>query len=257
MKKYISLVLIVLLVSCKAKQTAAIAEAGATKELNAQKVIDGHYANTKDFKTIYLKATARYQDEKQSQNVTAEIKIKKDEKILVSIRFLGITMAKALITPKEVKYYEKINGRYFEGDYAALSKWLGTDLDFSKVQDMLLGRAMDDLTKGKYKATIEDQLYKLAQATNKETEKTFYFEAAKFLVKRQEITQTAKNRSLTVSYPNYKDYPQMVLPAEFLIEAFNQGKKTTINIEYNNATFDEDLSFPYSTPDGYERILID
>jgi hypothetical protein len=31
------------------------------------------------------------------KNVTAEIKIK-DEQILVSIRFLGITMAKALIT---------------------------------------------------------------------------------------------------------------------------------------------------------------
>lgn len=263
MKKYIALALVVVLacfassltlVSCKTK--SVIAEAKATEEIPAKTVVENHYANKKDFKTLYIKASARYEDDKQSQNVTAEIKILKDEKILVSIRFLGITMAKALITPKEVKYYEKLGGKFFEGDYAALSKWLGTDLDYSKVQNMLIGQSLDDLTKGKYKTSIEDKLYKL-ETTSAGTEKTFYFEASKFLIKKEEITQNAKNRSLLVSYPNHKDYATMNLPAEFLIEAFNEGKKTTINIDYNAATFNEELSFPYSVPDGYERIFIE
>jgi hypothetical protein len=55
---------------------------------------------------IIYKANAKYSDDQQSQNVTAEIKIKKDQQILV-IRFLGITMAKASITPTSVSYYEK------------------------------------------------------------------------------------------------------------------------------------------------------
>jgi hypothetical protein len=37
-------------------------------------------------------------------------------------------MAKASITPP-VSYYEKIKAMYFEGDFSALSQWLGTDLD--------------------------------------------------------------------------------------------------------------------------------
>ena len=41
-------------------------------------------------------------------------------------------MAKALITPTKVSYYEKINNTYFEGDFSLLSNWLGTDLDFQK-----------------------------------------------------------------------------------------------------------------------------
>jgi len=33
-------------------------------------------------------------------------------------------------------------------------------------------------------------------------------------------------------------------------------RKTTITIDYNNVTFNEELSFPYSVPEGYERISI-
>ena len=113
--------------------------------------------NKSDFKTLYIKSNVKYNDEKQSQNLTAEIKIKKDEQILVSIRFLGITMAKALITPASVSYYEKLNSTYFEGDFSTLSKWLGTDLDFNKVQNILIGQAIDDLTKGKYQDSLVDQ----------------------------------------------------------------------------------------------------
>lgn len=118
------LLIVVLLVSCKSKQL--VSSADASDEISAQNIISKYNNNNFDFSTLYIKAAAKYQDEKQSQNVTAEIKIKKNEKILVSVRFLGITMAKALITPTSVQYYEKINGSYFEGHYIALSNWLET-----------------------------------------------------------------------------------------------------------------------------------
>lgn len=260
MKKIQSKCLMVLIVfatmvSCKSK--AVISEATATKTMSAEKVIDNHYETKKEFKTAYIKADVGYKDDKQSLNVSADIRIKKNEQILLSIRFFGITMAKALITPTEVKYYEKTGNKYFEGDYSTLSKWLGTDLDFNKVQNMLIGQAFDDLNKGKYDSSIEDGLYKLNDKSNKSTEKAFFFEASQFLIKKQEISQKAKNRMLKVSYPNHKDYPEVILPTELIIEALQDNKATKINIEYKSATFNEELSFPYSVPSGYDRIFID
>ncbi|OYU79330.1 MAG: hypothetical protein CFE23_14590 [Flavobacterium sp. BFFFF1] len=256
MKKYLSIALLAIVVSCKSTK-GTLSETRATTALTAEKIIENHYNTKRDFKTLYIKADVSYEDNKQSQHANAEIKIKKDEKILISIRVLGITMAKGLITPTEVKYYDKLNGKFFEGDYTTLSKWLGTDLDFFKLQHILLGQAMDDLTKGKYKATIEDQLYKLELLNPKGTQKDFYFEASQFLTKKQDIEQPAKNRMLHVTYPNYKEYPEMALPSEVKIEAFDNQKKTSISIEYNSATFNEEISFPYSAPDGYERVNID
>lgn len=254
MKKIVSLVAIILMISCKSK--AVLAESVATEIINSDKIIESHYNNKFEFSTLYIKAGARYEDDKNTQNVTAEIKIKKDEKILVSIRFLGITMAKALITPQSVQYYEKLNGNYFEGDYASLSQWLGTDLDFNKVQNLLIGQALDNLNNSKYTASIVDKMYKLEEVKNSNTKKTNYFEAENFLLKKQEIEQPAQDRKLQISYPEYQKLSDKIVPLKFAIEANQKKGKTNIDIDYKTITFNEDFSFPYSVPDGYERIYI-
>ena len=255
MKKYIVVMLIsIMFSSCKSKINA-LSEGEATSSMSAPKIIKNHYENNRDFKSLYIKANARYQDNKQTQNVTAEIRIKKDEAILVSIRFFGITMAKALITPTEVKYYEKINSEFFAGDYTTLSKWLGTDLDFYKVQSLLTGEALDNLNEGNYKANIEDKLYKLDDKS-KDVNKSFYFEAKNFLIKKQQIIQVDKNRNLQVTYPAHVAYDNIILPSALLIEAHQEKSKTNININYTSVTFNEDFSIPYSVPEGYTQIFI-
>ena len=243
------------LVSCKSKMVVANATVAAT-HLDAKKIIENHYNNKINFSTLYIKSNVSYVSDKQAQNVTAEIKIKKDEQILISIRFLGITMAKALITPTAVNYYEKINGSYFEGDFSGLSQWLGTDLDYAKIQNMLLGEAIDDLNNGKYSESLTDQSYRLDDLSNSNTKKSFFLDANQFLLQKQQITQVAENRMIQVAYSDNKVYNEGVLPLSIFINTLQQKGKTEINLNYNTITFNEELSFPYSIPNGYKRILI-
>jgi hypothetical protein len=257
-KKWFSLMILLFLIaasSCKPKEL--IAESKATKPMKAEKIIRSHYELDKDFKTAYIKADANYKDPNESLNLSADIRIQKDEKILISIRFFGITMAKGLLTPTEVKYYEKTGGTYFEGDYSTLSKWLGTDLDFTKVQNMLIGEAFDNLQEGKYDSSVENGLYKLEDQSSENTLKIFLFEASRFLIKKQQIQQLKEKRTLTVDYPNHKQYNEISFPAELRIDAINQGKKTQIDIQYNSIKLNDELSFPYSVPSGYDRTFID
>ena len=260
MKKGLFILAIIFLSSCKSKAVFVDTKTPTTivkdeNVLTSEKIIQNHYNNKSDFSTLYIRASAKYKHEDDSQSVSAEIKIKKDEKILVSIRVLGITMAKALITPTEVKYYEKINGTYFEGNYEMLSQWLGTDLDFNKIQNMLIGQPIDDLTKGNYSFTQTDNFYKL-NAVQDKTDKSFFFEAEHSLLKKQEISQPEKERSFEVNYPNFQNFASGIFPRSLTINAFQQKGKTTIIIDYNSITFNEDLTFPYSVPDGYDRISI-
>lgn len=255
MKKYIVFIVMILLVACKAKKNAGT----ETEDLNtvsSKKIIDKHYANTLDFSTLYIKANAKYSDAKQNQNVTAEIRIKKDEQILVSIRFLGITMAKAMITPNSVSYYEKIKGTYYEGDFTSLSKWLGTDLDYDKVQNLLVGAALDNLKKGKYKESIVDQLYRLDNQNESVLKQSYYFDAEKFLLQKEQITQIAENVRIQVSYTDHKTFDQGVLPTAIAINTIQSKGKTDINLNYNSISFNEEISFPYSIPNGYKRVII-
>ena len=254
MKYILAVVFAGFLIGCKSKQAVASAAAKDTAEIS--KIINGHYANETNFKTLNIKANAKYEDPSQSHSLNADIRIKKNEIIWINIKILGFPIAKALITPAKVSYYEKINNTYFEGDFSMLSNWLGTDLDFQKVQNLLLGKSIDDLSKGNWISGINDKLFKLSQAQTTDISKEFYFEAANFLLKKETITQASQNRALEIQYPSYKEVERIFLPNEINIKAA-QKDKISIAIEYKNTTFNENLNYSYAIPSDYKAIQID
>lgn len=259
MKKIITYTLIAFtLASCKTKKT--VTEQTVSQEVvvdkKAKEIIQKHYENGLSFQTASIRSSAEYQDKKQSISINADIRIKKDEIIWINLKFFGIPMAKAFITPTRVSYYEKVNNSYFDGDYSILTKMLGTDLDFQKVQNLLLGRPIDNLTKEEFIAEIADNLFQLKSKNKTDIEKSFSFETANYLLKKQFINQTSKNRNVTVNYPSFTNQDNMFLPTGVSILA-NQQDQVKIEVEYKKITFNETLSYPYSIPDGYSQIKID
>ena len=232
------LFLMLILAGCSSKKkvvstvdTSAFEESSATTNSGTftknlvQKIQE--LENSKDFKTLYIKANARYEDSHQTQNVQADIRIKKDEIILVSIRFLGITMAKALITQDKVQYYEKPNGTHFEGDYATLSRWLSTDLNFEKLQNLLIGNALFDLSKENLESkSIENETGLFSKT--KQLEKVFWIENNNNQLIKQSFHRIIENQKLHVHYPSFQNHNGIVLPSQTLIEATQEKQKKNI-----------------------------
>lgn len=248
---------VIILTSCKTKQAVASAAEGvAENDKETKEIIAGHYNNPHDFKTLMIRSDVSYKDDKLDQDVSAEIRILKDQKILVIVKYSILTVAKALVTPDEVTYYESIGRTYFRGDYKVLSRWLGTELDYNKVQNLLIGEALYDLNKGAYKASIENGQYKLS-GKDSNIIKQFLFEGANYLLKKQVISQSGTQpRTLEIDYPSHQVYAKATLPSGIKIEA-EQQKRVTINIAYSSVKFDENLTYPYNVPEGYEQIFVD
>lgn len=253
--RYVALLVVMVLFGCKSARPV-VGEAAASERLDAAKISAMHQASAPEFSTLYIRASAQYEDDNQAQQVTAEIRMRKDQTILVSVRFLGITMAKALITPDQVRYYEKIGGTYFEGDYQMLSRWLGTELNFEKVQRLLTGRAIADFSGRLFSSSISGDHY-LVEASSSGQILKFFFEAGNFLLKEQQLSQPAQNRRLEVRYPTYNDFGGVFLPAQLQIDAHHPEGQTKIGIRYQSVELNQEMSFPYSVPSGYEKINID
>lgn len=132
---------------------------------------------------------------------------------------------------------------------------MGTDLDFQKLQNLLIGKAIDDLSKGQYVTKIDNDLYQLTEKNKTNTSKEFYFEAANFLIKKAVIAQKNENRKLEIQYPSHGKRNGMFLPNEISINA-QQEKEVKIDLIYKNITFDEKLSYSFSIPDGFEEVTI-
>lgn len=251
----ICIILIFLIGSCKPKQLV-VAEQAAKEDNKSIEVIQKHYTNKLNFQTASIRTSASYEDAKQSLSINADLRIKKDEIIWLNLKFLGFPAAKAFLTPTRVSYFEKINNTYFEGDYSMLSKWLGTDLDFQKVQNLLLGRPIDDLTKEVFMLEIVDNLFQIKNKNNSQTQKTFSFESGNFLLKKQVVSQPFKDRSVAISYPAYQNQEATFLPTRIQIEA-KQKDAVKIDLDYKKITFNENLTYPYAIPNGYKQIIID
>ena len=154
-----------------------------------------------------------------------------------------------------MRYYEKIGSNFFDGNYETLSKWLGADLNFLKVQNLFLGKPVDDLTKEKFIILLTEKIAQL-QNSDVETSKSFSIETDNYTLEKQEIKQLNQNRTLQIAYPQYQNINQMLLPSALEIDVNAAEKNTSININYRSISVNEELSFPYSVPDGYTQIYI-
>lgn len=252
MNKYISLLIfLLLLTSCKSRKNLAYSEANAS--LTTQKLIENYQSNKLDFNTLHIKGNAKY----GIYNPSVDIRIKKSEEILVSVRMpiIGV-VAKAKITPNYVSYYQKIDNEYFEGEYEFLSHLLGTELDYQKVENLLLGKAIDDLKKEKFRFSVEDNRYRLTTMYSS-LKKSYFFEPDNFRLERQFLEQPLEGRKVLISYSGYKNYEENVLPHSIVMDVDNQKDKKEIRIEYKSVEFNTNISFPYEIPRGYSEVIID
>lgn len=248
----LSLILSLTLTSCKTKQSVVSSEADSSK--SAKEIIrEYNRTDNLDFETLHIKGSTSY----QIFNINLDIRIKKDEIILVSCRapIVG-TVIKAYVTPDYVSYYNKWDSEYFEGDYEILSDFLGTELDFQKVQNLLLGRTIDDLGREKFTLEIENNLYKLSSKRGS-LNKAYFFEPDHFRLKKQFAEQPSENRSASIEYSNYKIQNNTILPYSVLISSLNQKDKNEFKVDYKTIDFNTQISFPYEIPSGYKQIEID
>ena len=252
LRVFILAITLISLTSCGAKK--AKMGAVAPEEAAAAAVIQNHYSSEVDFKTVQGKLSLNYQTEDKSQSVTVTFRMKKNDTIWMSGQLLGIPLAKVMITPNSVQFYEKITKTYFDGDFSLLSDLLGTPLDFQKVQNLLLGQTIYDLRDERYVLTESTRGYQLKPAEENFLSRLFLLDAGNYKAIAQQIAQGNENRSVTVTYPSYQKINSRIFPEQINILANDGPNNTRIDMTFRSLEFNVPVSFPFSIPSGYEEI---
>ncbi|WP_223826659.1 DUF4292 domain-containing protein [Flagellimonas sp. S3867] len=245
--------LLSLLIFGSCKSTKSITGGEIDSRLSAKRIIENHYANQTDFKTLSGRVKIDYSDGKSNQGVSVSLRMEKDKVIWLSAP-LGVV--KARITPERVSFYNKLQNEYFDGDFGYLSQLLGTELNFNKVQSLLLGDAILDLREGKYASGIDEGNYQLKPKKAQELFKIlFQLEPKNFKIAAQEIAQPEENRRLRAKY-TYQDISGKVVPNEIHIVALENMDRTTIGLNFKNMELNRTLNFPYKIPKGFDEIIL-
>ena len=146
------------LLSLGCKSTKPVTDAGLDGNLSVRNIIRNHYKNELQFETLRGRIRIDYNDGRSIQSLGVSFRMQRNKAIWISAP-LGVV--KAYITPERVSFYNKLEQEYFDGDFVYLSRIVGTELDFQKVQNILFGQALFDLRAGDYQALLDEQFYKL------------------------------------------------------------------------------------------------
>jgi len=235
------------------KSTKSVTGGEVDSKLSAKNIINAHYSNQSKFKTLRGRVKIDYANGDDSQGVNVSLRMEKDKVIWMSAP-LGVV--KVHITPNKVSFYNKLQNEYFDGDFSYLSELLGTELDFEKVQNLLLGNAVLDLRKEKFNTEVYNGNYQLKPKKAQELFKIlFQLEPKNFKIASQEISQPEKARQLQARY-TYQNIYGNVLPEDVKITAEEAGGLTTIDLNFRNLELNKPMSFPYKVPRGYDKITL-
>ncbi len=236
-----------LLISCGGSQKAT---QNAVETAAKTKIVKSHNAAAIEFKTLQSRLGVKYQDPDRSQSITVDLRMEKGKQIWMSARVLGITMAKVYITPDRVQFYEKLQKRSFDGDFQLISDFLGEELNFEQLENLLLGQVIEPINSMDY--SVVNNRYEFRQAGV--IEKLFALRPSDFKVAQQSISKKSENTTLDVKYLQYQTVSGKVLPEDITINANSNGKLVQVELQMNGVEFDQELSFPFDMPSGYEKM---
>ncbi len=256
MRRVIQILVLALLffvVGCKTtKNVASTGE--VNKKLSSKQIIKEHAKNETDFKTLQSRVKVEYIQGEMEQSHSINLRMEKDKTIWLSAT-LGIVRAK--ITPEKVSFYNKLDNTYFDGDFSLISDLLGTDVDYEKIQNLLLGEALFDLESGNYKSNVHEKSYLLQPKRQSALMEIFLLlNPSHFKMGSQQIAQEFSNRFLQVDYKGYQEVDKQIIPEKVSVVALEGDYETVINMEFKSVSLDEDLRFPFRIPSGFEEIVI-
>jgi len=243
---------IAFLTSCKSAKGLASGEPNLN--LSLKQLIRENERRSPNFKTLQAKLKITYSHDGDEQSHSVNFRMKKGEVIWINSAF---SVIRAMITPERVSFYNKLDNTYLDGDYNYLSNLLGIDLDYKKVENLLLGEALFGLKDDTYNVSIIDDAYVLQPKEQKALMELFYIlSPTHFKVKSQQISQPKERRFLQVDYLNYQEVEKQALPENIKIIALESNKEMIAELEFKSVSLNEDLRFPFSIPSGFDEIKL-
>ena len=240
-----------MLMSCGGSQSALKESKLKTETLNA--IINNYNKSNPDFKTMRGRLKGVYDDGRDQQSINISYRFQKNKTLWMSARFAGLfEVAKMMITPKKIKFYERIDNTYFNGNFELINLFIGLELNYSQIENLLLGEAVNPIImKQTDFETLEDS-YQILTRYDDDMTQSLWLDAKTFKVKQQ-VIRLGKRR-VKIDYVSYQIVDNNSFPEEMTITAGGQKQKINLNLIYKSIKLNDDLRFPFKIPNNFSII---
>ena len=166
-----------------------------------------------------------------------------------------VPVAKAVILPEKIIFYEKFQKTFFEGNISSINSFLKTKINYNQIQNLLLGRSFVDLEKSSWKQISNSKHYILvSKGRNNFFNPTLFFNPVNFLLEEQRIFLPDISEVLRIKYSNYINIEDNNIPQTIRMSVIYEESLMSTEIDLTNINFPEKLNFPFKIPEGYKKL---
>ena len=212
--------------------------------------------STPEFEYLNTRTKIQYKDTDRSVSTSANIRIKKDSIIWMSLTpLLGIEVARALITQDSMILMNRLNKEYVVYDFSKLSESFQFDISYKLIQSLILGN-MPVEYQGKNEIVSSKQHFIVKQQSGPYSIENF-FNKSWMKLQKVEVSEEPKKTKMILEFDDHTEVEKFTIPFHSFISLdYEHGKDlntTEINIKHGHAELASSLSFPFEIPSRYER----
>ena len=252
--KYLSFCTLLLTLGCKAKKPLIVervvidstAKPADTRFLKFDAI---RLAQT-SFSTFSSKARAKLDINGDKNDVTLNIRIKRNQKIWVSVTAIaGIEVARALITPDSIMLINRLQSLYIRKPFSYVYAFAGNQVSYTTLESLLIGNAIPELVN-------ENAVIKTING-NTELSGSLKELAYNLLLgpdlraTRLNLKNQAAGQSLTVSNSVFIQAANRIVPTQIDMASVVKDKNVQVNLHYVKVDFNQVLDYPFSIPSRY------
>ena len=251
MKKLILLLTIVFFSSCSLFYNTSKYTTDDRKKLTTKKSIRLANKAINSIDYIQAKAKVSFRDNNKIKSNTITLRIDSDDKLWINS---SLGAARVLIDTDSIRFYNKIEKNYFVSDYAYINSKLGFDVNFSILQDLILGILINEFKPSDF-LVVSDKNYVFIDDNfvfNSKTVKySVFIDPYTSAVKKQIFT--IQDNLFEVLYNDHTKVNGQLIPTK--IQFLNNGTESLL-IDFKSVSSLEKINIPFRIPSNYKRIKL-
>ena len=206
------------------------------------------------YETLILKGKAQININGEENDVTLNIRIKKDETIWFSVTALGgaIEAARGIITPDSILLMNRLQKTAIRKPFSYIHSYTNSQINFGWLQAILTGNNIKELMTVKSTLTQENDVWLLSGMQQKLAYRVLF----NAFLKPANLTlnDAAEGQGLKVEYDKYTVVPGGIFPSNVQISSAVGNKKISVAVEFVKIDHNVAVEFPFTVPRSFELI---
>ncbi len=199
-----------------------------------------------DVEWMTAKVKLKLSDNGSTTRASADIRMRKDSVIWMTVRKFGIEGARVLITTDSVYLINRLEREYLVQDFSFIESEFNLPASFETLQDFILGNVFF-MTQENIKSDINDDAYHLTASDATPFTNEYWLGAEDFNLEKMYFNDLRYQRELTVKQSDYLPAGEIIaFPHRRVVEMRSQQTgNVSVEMDLSKVKFNQPANMPF------------